>query len=191
MQSQSPSEQCCPGCQGPLEKSVFPSPIQGRPPAETTPLLAEHPYLKNFLAQQVGEGSGQNADETPVNTDPAVTEPLDDDALQELFSEVERKRHEYAETPGCHGDFLVSLLGGKWAMESKGVPVVAFQGKARNNSPAEDWCNQYALHRSARFEISMYGEQVASALAHGWCDRMSHFFSFGGKFGPAELQVHC
>ena len=142
-------------------------------------LLAEHPYLKNFLAQQVGEGSGQNADETPVNTDPAVTEPLDDDALQELFSEVERKRHEYAETPGCHGDFLVSLLGGKWAMESKGVPVVAFQGKARNNSPAEDWCNQYALHRSARFEISMYGEQVASALAHGWCDRMSHFSSFG------------
>ena len=146
---------------------------------DNSTLLAEHPYLKKFLAQQVGEGSSQNADETPVNTDPAVTEPLGDDALQELFSEVERKRHEYAETPGCHGDFLVSLLGGKWAMESKGVPVAAFQGKARNNSPAEEWCNQYALHRSARFEISMYGEQVASALAHGWCDCMSHFSSFG------------
>ena len=73
-------------------------------------------------------------------------------------------------------------------MEAKGVPVVAFQGKARNNSPAEDWCNQYALHRSARFEISMYGEQVASALAHGWCDRMSHFFQLWADSGQQSYK---
>ena len=41
---------------------------------DNSTLLAEHPYLKRSLAQQVGEGS-KNADKTPANTDPAVTEP--------------------------------------------------------------------------------------------------------------------
>lgn len=155
---------------------------------DNSTLLAEHPYLKSFLAAQVGEGSSQSSDATPANTDPAVVEPLDDDALQELFSELERKRLEYPETPGFHGEFLVSLLGGKWAMDLKGVPVVAFQGKARLNSQAESWCIQYDLHRTARFEISMYGEQVASALAHGWCDRMSHFFRLWENSGQQNYK---
>lgn len=151
-------------------------------------LLAQHPYLKGVLSQQAGGSSSQEGSAGPVDTGPALGEALDDEAVQELFSQLENKRHEHVDPPGYHGDFVVTLLGGKWAMESKGVAFVAFQGSVKGNTLSEGWCNQYSLQRTARFEISKYGEQVASRLAHGWCDRMLYFFRLWEGSGQAKYR---
>ena len=140
-------------------------------------LLAQHPFLKGLLTQQTSGSSNPERSADPVDTSHALEEALSDESLQAVFSELENKRQEHIDPPGYHGDFVVTLLGGKWAMQHKGVPFVAFQGKAKDNTVANDWCLQYSLQRTARFEISMYGEEVASNLAHGWCDRMLYFFN--------------
>lgn len=146
-------------------------------------LLAQHPYLKGVFAQQAAESNNPQKSSSSVEIVPPAGESVDDDALETLFSELETKRQEYVEPPGHHGDFVVTLLGGKWAMERKGVPFAAFQGKVKDNTLADSWCLNYSMQRTARFEISMYGEEVASTLAHGWCDRMQHFFQLWANSG--------
>ncbi len=36
---------------------------------------------------------------------------------------------------------------------------------------------QFGLAKSARFELSMYGEEAASALAHFWCHKVDYYYT--------------
>ena len=68
-------------------------------------------------------------------------------------------------------DFQVSLLGGAWTSANKGVIADAFSAKAKDQQ-AISFCAARHMARSARFEISLYTEEWAAALARCWCHRM-------------------
>jgi hypothetical protein len=61
-------------------------------------------------------------------------------------------------------------------MGAKGRAYDAFQGSARGAS-ANAWCLEYTMARSARFDISLYGEAGSKACAEEWCRRMQYFYT--------------
>lgn len=104
-----------------------------------------------------------------------------DPAVLELLAQF---REEWATTEDqrCH-DFQVTLLGGSWTAANKGVVADAFSACARGEAVA--WCKTRAIARSARYEISLYGEENASTLARVWCSRMQFLFNLSKKAGNA------
>jgi hypothetical protein len=71
-------------------------------------------------------------------------------------------------------DFRVTILGGAWLMEEKGKAFDAFPGAARKGG-VEDWCIQYGLTRSARFNVDLYGEHHAHIFREGMVLQASVF----------------
>ena len=60
-------------------------------------------------------------------------------------------------------------------MREEGKAYDAFMGSVREGTEAEQFCGLFNMNKSARFEISMYGERNAIILAHAWCHRMHYF----------------
>ena len=56
-------------------------------------------------------------------------------------------------------------------MANRGVSFDSIIGVAVNDA-VRTWCRRYTLQSSASFAYARYGEEVASALALGWCQRM-------------------
>ena len=142
--------------------------------------LAQHPWLGGYMETL------WPAKEKLVSTEPGAepgpaegsSEEEDDDAtVEELFENLQDKREEWhtAAARGEVEDFRVVLLGGAWQQRTKGVAYDAFRGEAKGPE-AHEWCAQYSLQKTARFEISLYGEHNAHLLAKTWCDKMQHFF---------------
>eukprot|EP00974_Lingulodinium_polyedra_P035846 3440398-Lingulodinium_polyedra.AAC.1 len=47
-------------------------------------------------------------------------------------------------------------------------------GKAKSTASA--WCKRYGLNTSARFVVTLYGDQLATIMARAWCHKMQHYF---------------
>jgi len=74
------------------------------------------------------------------------------------------------------GDFKVAVLSGQWQLQHKGVFADAFSASARGED-APEWCQARRLRKSARYELSVYGEHVAGVLARAWAGKMQYMFN--------------
>lgn len=136
----------------------------------------EEPWAERLLAKRQRK-------QVAVTTDEQGTDPTDDEAelsdlAEELLSkpdvteELANLRALWAESDDQRcSDFQVSVLGGSWTSKHKGVVADAFSGAARGET-AISWCRSRGIPRSARYEITAYGEHSASTLARAWCSKM-------------------
>jgi hypothetical protein len=143
-------------------------------------LETAYPFLQHFLSEtpaKAASGSSPGAGSVDSDGPSEGSQPLDDEALAAAFDELHKAREAWAPTDDSLGeDFKVNLLGGAWSMQAKGKAVVACLASARTPR-ATKWCVQYGMHRSGRFEVSLYGEKAAQAFAHAWAHRMQFFLN--------------
>ena len=86
---------------------------------------------------------------------------------------------------GCHqetyftvwiGAYLFRCPPGQWTATHKGLAADAYKASARG-SDVQNWRQQHNLPRSARFDISMYGDEVAAGLARAWRSKLQHLYN--------------
>jgi hypothetical protein len=152
-------------------------------------LLEEHPFLKGFLALHAKDSCSDQASSSsqpPPNTEqPAV----EDEAFEELCKELDAKRLEWAsEGQGYQDVFQVTLLGGAWLIRREGRTIEGFKAAPKVGSEAEAWLVQYGFTKSASYFVSVYGEQLASAMAHEWAHRMYYYFSLWEASGDPSYR---
>ena len=142
--------------------------------------VTKHPFLEHFLTETAGKAaSSSSRGARPVDPDASDEEsqPLDDEALAAAFDELHKAREAWGPTDeNLVEDFRVNLLGGAWSVQTKGKAVVACLALAKT-SRAINWCIQYGMYRSGRFEVSLYGEQAARTFAQAWAHRMQFFLN--------------
>eukprot|EP00971_Amphidinium_carterae_P150132 2975947-Amphidinium_carterae.1 len=100
-----------------------------------------------------------------------------DKELSQLFAELaveqeEFKQHQSAEFPGV----AIGLVGEARAMGRSNSAVAAVKARVKSGSPLEAWCREERLPLGMRFELSVYGESVASKLARAWAHRLHFLF---------------
>jgi hypothetical protein len=138
-------------------------------------LLARYPWLSQYSTASSGAAGSSSTMEGSAD-EPNEPEPLDEDEVMRVFTELEAKRlawnkdHESA----CD-DFKTHVLGGAWTKRHKGVSFDAIRASP-SNELAKSWCQRYGLATTSSFALNRYGETVCSALALYWCQRMQYFF---------------
>ena len=141
-------------------------------------LATTHPFLEHFLSETIGKAASSNSPGAkPVDPDVEDEEgqPLDDEALAAAFDELHKARGAWGPTEeNVVEDFKANLLGGAWSLQTKGKAVVACLASAKTPR-ATNWCVQYGMYRSGRFEVSLYGEHAAQTFARAWAHRMQFF----------------
>jgi hypothetical protein len=154
---------------------------------------AEAMLQKRAAKTKVGASTSSSQLEAQVSPESDVSEDvLCDPAVME---ELEKYRQAWQDAKDVRFyDFQVSVLGGAWTQKHKGVLADAFSGAAKGDQ-SPDWCRARGMPRSARYEISTYGEENASALARAWCSKMQFLFNHCQKLGddlhklsPEELE---
>ena len=93
-----------------------------------------------------------------------------------VWAQVENLRAEIEDPKLRLSDFEVKVLGGAWTMAHRGVAADAIQGLARSQE-AVHFCKQSKIPQSARYEISLYGEDVAAVFARTWVAKMQAFLN--------------
>ena len=157
-------------------------------------LLRRHPWLAGVLDGKhggLGASSGRAGSTTlPTNddTDPDADSCSEVD-VEDALAELRHKREAWGLTgTGEEGPspFQVTLLGGKWLAETKGIAYDAFRGAVRANSEADHWCRTYSMQRSSRYDIGRFGERGANLCAQAWCSAMEHYFRLWEAAQPNE-----
>ena len=105
-----------------------------------------------------------------------------------MFRELEKERTEWAEqTEGQGDDFVISLVGeSRLYSTSRKEAVHGVKCSVRHGSSLETFCAEFGLHKSARFETSLYGMEVASTLARFWQHRVQFLFQIWDTSVPAH-----
>ena len=170
----------------------------GAPKAEDTPkpdtgLLAQYPWMTKYIQEGAADSpSGPTSRAHPVEPPQDEPDALDDDQVQAVFQDLEQRRQAWdLNAPGDHADFRVTLLGGAWQQRHKGTTYVAFKGAVRQGSTSEHWCLQYNMPKSARFEISLYGEGGAYIMANAWCHRLNFLCSLYAECQGTGFKYHA
>ena len=166
----------------PLETFLarLPAPPRATPPAgppEKKQKLEDTSAEKEWERRRWKSGSSRSSLALPVCEE--SSSDMDDDITldPEIAEELARFRASWAEAQeGRSNDFQVTVLGGSWTARHKGVVADAFSGSARGDT-ANAWCRCRGLPRSARYEIALYGEEHAAALARVWCAKMQYLFN--------------
>ena len=141
-------------------------------------LLQQYPWLADLWPEHKPHAWTTSPDAASAKG-PKVDECLDDDEIEAIFSELDRRRAELAaSTPAelAVTDFAVKVLGGAWTRSHRGVDADAMQGHAVGNY-AKQFCRRRGVAMSARFEISLYSATHASVFARAWAHRMQHFLN--------------
>jgi hypothetical protein len=83
-------------------------------------------------------------------------------------------------------DFRWHIRGGKWTADHEGCAYDCFRSEAVSTN-AKDFCQRYALDKSASFYISKYGEETAMTLARFWIQKMQHMLEIALVKGPHHV----
>ncbi len=143
----------------------------------TEDFLREHPWASWWLP--VGsQKSRQAADASSSQTPSLPVSLLTADERDVVLANLERKREEWREAYSPEEkpiDFTTSILGGSWTEVNKGVSTdnaVAFA----TNAEARAFLKKRGISNagSAKFSLSLYGEQWAAAMSWYWCLRCQH-----------------
>jgi hypothetical protein len=174
----------------------------------TADLLQRYPWLAH-----VSGGEGEAGDAMELEP-PAVARPRDqagegsaegavtqgegeatftDDALNDLFETLEKKRLEWGvDERGPGEDFRLVILGGTFTLKKTKQAYDAFQGRA-STKVAEDWCEKSGLAKSSRYAVKTFGDANASLMARAWCSKMQHLLDLslegGAGFFPSAEDV--
>lgn len=110
---------------------------------------------------------------------------LEDDQLERVYAELEKKRAEWAQEYDPDITFRVRVLGGRWTAENWRVAADAVGGYVATET-GKEFCKLYKLGSSMRFKFAKYGETVTAGLAKQWCERMEYWF--GVWFGQPSWE---
>jgi hypothetical protein len=163
-----------------------------RQPSWKQLVLERFPWMQGALEGgnrrgRPGDRAGGQPNDRNIDESANDPEPLDDELIEEAFAMLEAKRAELASTDDIEiTDFTTGLLGGTWTMAHSGKAFDAYQSKIRGGSDAIEWCNQYNCTKSARFDISLYGDAQASLMAREWARRLQYFFNIYTSSGDAH-----
>jgi hypothetical protein len=191
------------------------TPISKPKPKASSPispdLLAKHPWLCTFLEQQgkparpstedgalnnEREGDGNIAENLPVreeepgqgdDSEDGDDQRVSDSAVEAAFEEVRRRREGWAADVVQPVDFRHTILGGAWARVESGAPHEWFMGKAATDR-AKSWCLKYNTPQSAKFSISVYGNEGCSMMVQAWAHKMQHFLDIAYADGSAHYK---
>lgn len=143
--------------------------------------MVDYPWLMS-VAEAASEIIGERQDVDPdeahqivVHLDEPAPEPHEEVIVEEIFEQLRHKRSEVLGRVAPGACFPVRLLGGAWTARNRGVPFDAFKAECANREIGS-FCTVFSLPRSARFDISLYGEAGASLLAHSWSAKMAFFY---------------
>jgi hypothetical protein len=147
-------------------------------------LIRLMPWLQNCwketdarFQEDVSSRSGSGA----CKAGKVVPEELDDETLQEVFAELDRRRSDLAADGAVYAlgeDFKVGGLGGAWTYHHHGVAMDAIQASCRHQA-AKTFCDQHHLPKSARFDLKAFPDGIAQVLARAWAHRMQFFYDLG------------
>lgn len=156
--------------------------------------VRQFPWLARFVGGDGDAAGERGAVETSGGEEEAEIAdlPNEEDVLQDVFAELHEKRLELLGDVVRREAFPVRLLGGNWSARQHGVPYASFQA-ATWTAAVQTFCNTYGLPKSAKFEISLYGEAGASTMCHAWSKKMQHLYSCfldGGGEGVEFTEEH-
>ena len=156
--------------------------------AAESSLASEVPWAETLLQKRAFKSRGK-AKTAPCELSAEIDEDLSFDGEEfvssaEVLADLATMPQEWADLPedGIL-DFQVSLLGGAWTLAHRGVVADACSAAARGER-AVPWCRSRGMPLSARYDLRLYGEEVAAILARGWCSKMQ--FLLNESFKTAE-----
>ena len=165
----------------PAPKQVAPG-----PPKVDASLLAQFPWLSNYVSQGGSQSGGSHFSHGAEEAPKLMT--MDDDAIDQAFALLNSKKEELAIADySIVENFKISLLGGAWTQQHKGVPCDAVKAYASGNA-AKAWCSRYALPKDATFALRKYGEEQAHSLALEWCRKLEYFYLIYRKQGSQTYE---
>ena len=167
---------------------AFPHKHRHREPSEAGPAakvratapdvdLQAHLWLEQYMTTQAQRPSRPAASQqrSASSSTPLPSEPLSEEALQEVWQELASKRHEWREsTTLLDRDFVVEVRGGTWTAAHKKVAVDAISASTRTEM-GRRWVELYGENKMASFSTLKYGEATAGLMAHEWAKRRQHF----------------
>ena len=142
-------------------------------------LEMDFPWAEKGL-QKLKRHREKTTPKTPVLL-PTVQEQCDeetddDEQNEDRDGEIDALRREWEMNPGCHCmDFDVKFLEGESTFKKKGVWEDGVQGYASGNK-VKNWCRKHHLQITVRYEIDLYGLEIANTLARTWMLKMQHFY---------------
>ena len=165
-------------------------------PSITPEMLAMYPWLASDTKAKASKSfggaasssSGVPADED-VLADAVAVETLDDDGLEALYAELEKKREEWAvHTSEDVADamFKVTVLKGKWTFEKTGMAYDAVRAFA--SAPVREWCRKYSLQDAKRWNVLLYGEAETFTIAKAWCSKMAYLYNIWMSQGSEDYE---
>ncbi len=81
------------------------------------------------------------------------------------------------------------ILKGKFAEAHMGNTWNAVHGYA-SGADCEHWCDKYHLQRRARFDVTMYGDDLSLTLAKAWAHRMGYLYNIWLNHADDEYPIH-
>ena len=138
------------------------------------------PWLAGVLAAESDETAKgkENRETEPANDEKQKEAKLTDEeaVMHDVFLELHMKRAEMLCDLEDMAAFPVKLLGGAWTARHRGRAFDAFKAEASSKDVVA-FCTRFCMAKSARFDISLYGEAGASLMCQAWSRKMAHFYS--------------
>ena len=100
-----------------------------------------------------------------------------DDAIEQLFRELENQRASMAADPDIDcDDFKVAFVTGVHDLVHRGHDTSSHLASARGMD-AKDFCKLHTVPMSGRYEVNVYPDGTSAVLARAWAHRMQFFFN--------------
>ena len=140
-------------------------------------VLAKHPWLRGHFEEEDDDTTRGIDGVSPQGPQQvAPVDELTDQQVEDVFLELKARRLELNLENMPNRDFRVRVLGGAWCKAHSGLSYDAFQGYVLASSPAAAWAGRYKIRKTSRYGVTVFGDGLASLLAHEWCRRCQHFY---------------
>ena len=120
----------------------------------------------------------KNSPYEDIMADIEHAEAHDDDEVVKMAADIMRDLDEVRAIARVGVDiehFRIGPLGGAWTLREQGVLFDAYKSWA-SGAEVCDWCDRYMLQKTARFNVSLYGNQGSINMAKQWMHRMHWCF---------------
>ena len=151
--------------------------------------LEAHPWLQTFqkshsaLSSQ-GRSKSSTRSQPSSATGPPQVLSLDEEDIAKIWDELQTTREAWAANLQPSGDdFVVSLRGGAWTKQHRGIAADAVLATAAHEE-ARRFLGALGESKSASFSIIAYQDK-ATLLGQEWCARHQHFYNLWTSRGQS------